>query len=729
MTHSHDYVLSVSSCVFTVDKLTMTSALFACKPYTNYLVPISAISLTLSATGWADANKKEPIEQLLVSGESIVIHAQTTHRFGIAKNQGVDFFSAGGISSLPVIRGLNDDRIKLMIDGAETTSACANHMNPALSYIDASRINSVDVIAGITPVSMGGDSIAGTIVIESDRPRYADNNETLLTTGTASYLHRSNNHTHSVSFNTTLADDQFSLTYSGSHEQAESYHDGNGDKVLDTLYRSDNHSLTLGFRDDKQSMTVKVSHQEVPYQGFPNQYMDMVGNISDSLNLQFVREFQWGELDTRLFWQKVDHEMGFFSKEKPGTMPMLTEGKDIGYKIKAELPLANDGSFRIGQELHQFNLNDWWPAVEGSTMMGPNDFININEGERNRYAFYIETDNHWDERWQSLFGLRYEKVTMDTGNVQPYNTMPGMGGMNRDPAAATAFNAQNHRRTDDNIDLTALGRLQISPHQLFEFGYARKTRSPNLYERYSWGRNTMSMTMLGWFGDGNGYLGDIDLAPEIAHTLSVTWSWQSEDKAIELAITPYYSYIDDYIDAEVIGSFHPRNVTSVTRQLLEFSNSDAEIYGIDIKGEYELSNSDKGRVLLNGDLRYTKSERKSDGSALYQIMPLNLNASLQHQLKAWRSSIELEWVDHKHLTDPRRLEADTGSYMLINLKTEYQWQQITLTAGIRNALNRDYEQPLGGVYLSGWLASDRTGQYESLPGEGRSIDLGINYQF
>lgn len=707
----------------------MNNALFVFKSHTKTLMPMTALSLAFGTTGWAESDEKASIEQLLVSGQSVAIQAQTTNRFEVLKSQGVDFFSAGGLSGLPVMRGLNDDRIKLTIDGAETTSACANHMNPALSYIDASRMSSVDVIAGITPVSMGGDSIAGTIVIESEQPRYAENNDALLTMGSIAYLHRSNNHSHSASFNATLANDQFSLTYSGSHQQAESYHDGNGDKVLDTLYRSDNHSLTLGLRGEKQSMTVKVSHQEVPYQGFPNQYMDMVGNISNSLNLQFVREFQWGELDTRLFWQMVDHEMGFFSKEKPGSMPMRTEGKDLAYKIKAELPLANNGSFRIGHELHQFSLNDWWPAVDGSMMMGPNDFININDGERNRYALYVETDNHWSDLWQSLFGLRYEKVTMKAADVQPYNTMPGMGGMNMDPAAATAFNAQNHRRTDDNIDLTALGRLLISPQQRFEFGYGRKTRSPNLYERYSWGRNTMAMTMLGWFGDGNGYRGDIDLATEIAHTLSASWNWQSADKAIELSASPYYSYVDDYVDAEVIGSFHPRNVTNVTRQLLAFINSDAEIYGIDIKGQYELSNSDKGHFLLSGDLSYTKAKRKSDGSPLYQIMPLNLNASLQHKLKAWHSSIELEWVDHKHLTDPRRLEADTDSYMLINLKTEYQWQQITLTAGLRNALNRDYEQPLGGVYLSGWLASDRTGQYESLPGEGRSIDLGIKYQF
>ncbi|MFX7854016.1 hypothetical protein ABTK08_20910, partial [Acinetobacter baumannii] len=83
-----------------------------------------------------------------------------------------------------------------------------------------------------------------------------------------------------------------------------------------------------------------------------------------------------------------------------------------------------------------------------------------------------------------------------------------------------AFNARGHAKTDNNIDLTALARFTPDAGQTWEVGYARKTRSPNLYERYTWGRGTMAMTMTNWFGDGNGYVGNIDLKPEVAHTLS-----------------------------------------------------------------------------------------------------------------------------------------------------------------------------------------------------------------
>ena len=41
---------------------------------------------------------------------------------------------------LPGINGLNDDRVKVLLNGMVATSACTNYMNPPLSYIDPSQV-------------------------------------------------------------------------------------------------------------------------------------------------------------------------------------------------------------------------------------------------------------------------------------------------------------------------------------------------------------------------------------------------------------------------------------------------------------------------------------------------------------------------------------------------------------------------------------------------------------
>ena len=90
---------------------------------------------------------------------------------------GLNIQGAGGVSGLPVIRGLADDRLRIKVDGMDLISACGNHMNPALSYIDPSNVGSATVFAGITPVSVGGDSIGGTILVDSAAPEFAQAGE------------------------------------------------------------------------------------------------------------------------------------------------------------------------------------------------------------------------------------------------------------------------------------------------------------------------------------------------------------------------------------------------------------------------------------------------------------------------------------------------------------------------------------------------------------------------
>ncbi len=105
---------------------------------------------------------------------------------------GVSLYGAGGVSSLPSIHGLADDRLRIKVDGMDLISACGNHMNPALSYIDPSKSESIQVFSGLAPVSSGGDSIGGTILVDSAAPEFAKAGEGVLKKGEAGAFYRSN---------------------------------------------------------------------------------------------------------------------------------------------------------------------------------------------------------------------------------------------------------------------------------------------------------------------------------------------------------------------------------------------------------------------------------------------------------------------------------------------------------------------------------------------------------
>jgi iron complex outermembrane receptor protein len=712
--------------------------------FTRSALTVAVLAVLRVETAFADDafDSMRKVQQVIVTGQREIEDTKTTGDAAalLEDKPGVSFYAAGGASKLPVLRGLNDDRIKLLIDGAQTTSACANHMNPSLSYVDASQVKAIDVIAGITPVSVGGDSIAGTIVIDSTAPLYAKAGESLHEAASLGAFYKSVSKGVGIAASAAIADEHFSLGYSGSVDRAESYKDGRGNTVLDTLYKSENHALTFGAKNDDQALTVKLGYQYIPYQGYLNQYMDMVGNRGDSVNVHYTHDFAWGKFDSRVYWQDAHHEMGFFTSEKTGSMPMNTHGKDIGYSLRGDIALGDNHTLRIGNDYHRFTLDDWWPALPGSMMMGPLDYININNGKRERFGVFAESEYRWDPQWTSLLGFRGDRVKTDTGDVQPYNTQNpipmGMGGMgmgmpNPDASAAVAFNASNRSRSDTNIDVTALARYEPSTTSTYDFGYARKTRSPNLYERYSWGTGVMSSTMIGWFGDANGYVGNLDLKPEVANTISGTLDWHDvERKNWQFKAAPYFTYIENYIDVDQIGTFNPLMAMQVTLPQLQFANHDARLYGIDLSGQATLWNSDYfGRGVLKGALGYTHAERTDTGKSLYHIMPLNTRVSVEQAVGAWTNTVEAQLVDGKTRVEPLRKEQQTAGYALVNLRTSYRWQNLRVDLGVSNLFDRFYYLPLGGVNYAAWKAEGSVGQIGSVPGAGRSVDVGATLKF
>ena len=149
---------------------------------------VGCLLLTLCGHARAEEDIIE-LDDMTITGQAMTetLSAKTLDEAGLAMEQatasdttallkdipGVSLYTGGGVSSLPVIRGLADDRINVVVNGMNLSSACSNHMNPALSYVAPTQVGKATVMAGITPVSQGGDSIGGTISVEPLAPEFA----------------------------------------------------------------------------------------------------------------------------------------------------------------------------------------------------------------------------------------------------------------------------------------------------------------------------------------------------------------------------------------------------------------------------------------------------------------------------------------------------------------------------------------------------------------------------
>ena len=716
-----------------------------------------------------------------LGGQSLApLRAGTSDTASLLRNiPGVNLQGAGGTSSLPVINGMAGDRVRTKIDGMDLIASCPNHMNPPLSYLDPSALESLKVYSGISPVSAGGDSIAGTIIAKTRTPEFAAPGQGTLAKGEAGAFYRSNGDSHGGNVSATLANESLSLNYTGATAQADNYKAGSNfknytatgnfghslprDEVGSTAYETRNHTLGLALKGGNHLIEAKFGYQDLPFQNYPNQRMDMTENTQKRLNLRYLGDFEWGVMEARAYHEKVDHKMDFGKDKRfwygtasnsgingiacspiSGTaptcaagMPMETESKNSGLTLKADIALNQQDLLRVGSEFQRYRLDDWWPASGGG--MWPGTFENIKNGQRDRTALFSEWESTLNQQWMTSLGARFERVKMDAGDVRGYST--AAGAMGNQFADANTFNARKHEHTDNNWDVAALARYTADATRDVEFGFARKVRSPNLYERYTWSTWSMAAVMNNFVGDGNGYIGNLNLKPEKAHTVSATFDLHSANRAWEFKATPYYSHVTDYIDAVrcPAGSACTATNTTTSNQfvVLQYANQSARLYGLDLSGKMPLVKNSSGEWGLNGLLNYTNGKNRETGDDLYNIMPLNAKLTLTHQHGSWDSSLELAMVKEKNDVSDVRNEVKTSGYSLVNLRSSYSWKQVRIDFGIDNLFDRGYALPLGGAYtgqgrtmsLNPAATDGMFGWGNAVAGMGRSLYTGLNVKF
>ncbi|MDP1522125.1 MAG: TonB-dependent receptor [Methylotenera sp.] len=694
---------------------------------------------------------------------------------------GVSLYRAGGVSSLPVIHGLADDRIRIKVDGMDLIASCPNHMNPPLSYIDPSNVENIKVFAGITPVSVGGDSIAGTILVNSASPEFAKDGQDLLIKGQIGTFYRSNNDARGGNISVTYATESLNVNYSGAISKADNYSAGSNfkrsvvtgrigntlglDEVGSTAYETQNHTLGFAVKSGIHLMEAKLGYQNMPEQLYPNQRMDLLNNEQKRINLRYLGDLDWGKLEARAYHEKVDHFMDFGADKRywyggasggntgvggsgngqpcspisatcAAGMPMYSEGKTTGASIKVDIKLTQQDVLRLGTELQQYRLDDWW--TPSGAMMFPGTFTNINNGERDRTALFAEWEKRLSRQWMTQAGVRYEHVKTDAGHVTGYaNTNMMSSNQLRD---SVAFNAKSHDKTDNNWDLTALARYTRDTSMDVDFGFARKVRSPNLYERYTWSTWQMAALMNNTVGDGNGYFGNVDLKPEKAHTLSATFDWHATDREWEFKATPFYTYVTDYIDAVQWNSTTNTARTTLLKDqftVLRYTNQSARLYGLNLSGRMPLAQTGAGLFAVKGLLNYTRGENRDTGDDLYNIMPLNTKLTLTHNYDRWDSALELQMVKTKNNVSDTRNEIKTPGYSLVNLRSSYNWKQARLDFGIENLFDKAYNLPLGGAYVGQGTTMTTalvpTGSVPlwgtAVPGMGRSVNVGLTIKY
>ena len=696
-------------------------------PLSAQAQPATALPPIQARAASEDASASRSPSQIELTGETLARRAagSADTMSLIAGEPGMAVSANGGISSLPVMRGLADSRVLVTVDGVEITTFCPNNMNPPGSYILPGRVEGISILPTLSPVSAGGDNIAGVIAVTTRAPTFATEGKGLLVTGEVGASYRSVADAVGATVQASVAGERYSIGYEGAWNRAGNYKTGGGRRVRSTLYEAYDQALTLALLTDQGVLSLRAGKPFSPYEGFPTQRMDLTENDSSFADLRYDGTYGWGEVTAKASWRSVDHEMNFLSDKggsAAGGMPMNTQGRDLSASLAASMPLNDGGALRVGGEAHRADVDDWWPPVAGSAMMGPQTYWNIKNGRRERTGLWAEWEGRRSAQWTTLLGARVEHVETDAGPVQPY----AWGGMMNmaDAKAALAFNARDRGRADDNVDVTAKAIWRANDTTSVEFGYARKTRSPTIYERYAWGMGMMSSSMTSFAGDANAYVGDPDLEPEVAHNLAATVKFASLDGRRGLTLSAYDSRVEHFIDAVKLADLAKGFVQ------LRFTNVDARIYGFDASGHAQLwDTSAFGRGTFTGGLSWVEGENRDSGDSLYHMTPLTLRLGVEQVKGRWTNQAELELVGEKDAVNALRREPMTAAYALLSLRSGWKGERVRVDLAVENLLDASYDLPLGGVSFGDFKAEGGVPPIHPLPGLGRSINLNLAYAF
>ena len=636
----------------------------------------------------------------------------------LKKVPGANINGNGAITGIAQYRGLYGDRVSINIDHAPSLTGGPNSMDTPLSYTPPMLLKSLNVHRGIAPVSVAQESLGGHITANLDRGQFARSNEIEFSGGVSSRFN-STSDGFSNALKSVLANDTHKLSVLASHDEGDETHFDSNDEIGGTQYRRSRYDISYGWKNDDTAIEIYGGQLDTRDTGTPALPMDINYIDSDMVGINLTKSFDDVLLSGHLSYNHVDHLMDNFS-QRLAPMPAMfrqtnATAHNTAWSFQAKLPLAigsSDGFLTVGTDGNE--------TIHEATITNPNNTMfeikNFEEVERDSYGVFTEWEGNVGN-WKIETGIRYTRVSMDSGDVSASGLM-GMMGVNAG-LLATNFNGGDLDENYHNIDLVLNASHELNANTTLNLGLGRKNRAPSYQERYLW----LPMPATGGLADGRSYIGNLDIDKETAYEVTVGIDWISQNAWANPQV--FYRYIDDYIQGVPSTNTVANMVSTMMsgNSALMFDNIDAEMYGADLGYGYKLSD----HFSIEGTLSYVRGKRDDEDDNLYRVAPLNNRLALVYAGHATELKIESVLYAKQSKVSSFNNEEKTSGYGIINLLGNHQLsRQLTVSAGVENLFDHKYQDHLAGYNRNG---DSDVAVGDRLPGAGRNLYVSFAYNW
>jgi iron complex outermembrane receptor protein len=636
---------------------------------------------------------------------------------------GANINSNGPITGIAQYRGLYGDRVSASLDGHPVVGAGPNSMDTPLSYSTPLIVDAMTVYRGIAPVSAGMNTLGGAIDVKM-RKAETMGNENVEVSGDLQAGYRSNNSAKTLSAVSNIAKGDVAVMVYGNSQVGDSMESGDGVVISPTDFDKVQFGGDVRYNNDESVLGLSYHYTETNDSGTPALPMDIEYIKSHRVSLDGNFTLGDWQADWLIGYMDADHGMtNFLMRENTNVALPLSK-----YRRNNATATTTDFTFAINQAFDFGELTfglDGYLAAHDSIITNPNnamfEVVNFNNVEDNRYGFYGEWKNKFDQT-NVQFGVRVKRAEANAGEVNTSMAMMmnNMGTLSKD--LKNDFNNADRKVSDNNVDLALSTQTQLTEPLSLYVGLGLKNRAPSYQERYLW----TPMESTGGLADGHTYIGDINLKSETAYQADLGLTYQT--KSLMIAPHIFYQNIDNYIQGTPLGMADmsakmAAKMMSNDDSPLKFSNVDAKLYGADVNWFYHLTD----QWQLSGIASYVKGERRDIDDNLYRIAPLNGQVSITYADESIITNVTLIAVAAQNDVSLTNTEQKTSGYGTVNIDVEYFVNNdFTLRVGVDNLLDREYQNHLGGYNR---VKGTDIPVMTRLPSEGVSAWVDMTYSF
>lgn len=601
--------------------------------------------------------------EMLASGTALSVHrvdtpaiqatAGTSLAEALDRWEGVSLSRVGSWGSRPVLRGLQGERVAVLIDGNRVSRACTFGMDQGLATVDPSVVERVEVLTGPGSAAYGSGNVGGVINVVTRQPeRAAPLSFELRASGSSAVPGGGAGGTLRMGGDRYAALASLDAADYGDYRTAEGVVDGSG-------YRQLTGDLKLDlFPSPMQRLSVKGQRYEGrdigwPMQGGAEIPRETRTSVSADYGWQRGGDF-WDAFGVRAYFQELRHHM---------VMRMIMT--DASSMAMTSLSDASSYSETSGGRI-QFRVLPWSGA---QVDVGGEVTHLLAEGTR------------WTER--TMGGADPQRVTFHTW---PGVRITDVGGFLQGEAAvgrtvttsAGARLDRVDRTSDDGNDRTewivtgnAGVRLALGSWLTARGSVGLGYRTPDPMELYG----------LALRPDGFIYRGRPDLATE--RSVNVEGTLAAVVGTARMSATLFHNRLSDMVVPALAGD------SVAGRPVREYrSLGDARIRGVSGSARAPLP----GRLTATASATWTQGDDPETGTPLPFMPPLQASLTLRRDFQGALRWAEVEWAG-AHRQDrvaSSAGEPPTPGWGVLHVRGALEAGGARVTAGVENVFDRLY---------------------------------------